>query len=250
MGVQDDMNAIELYKCRLQQMLDKVFDEQRENLEEVAARLCDCVTSGRFLYIFGTGHAHILAEEMFYRAGGLAAVIPILDDELMLHVSASGSTILERQTGYAAKLLEKYNLGSGDMLIVCSNSGRNAVPVEMAIEARKRGAFVVALTNVRHSQSCTPRNALNLRLMEVADMVLDNGGCIGDASIDVGFAYKVGATSTAVCAAMLQAIGSRCVELAVQSHREIDVFSSSNVDNGDAINERILQKYKPLIDKL
>ncbi len=83
------MNAIELYKRTLQQILDRVFDEQRENLEKVAARLCDCVTSGHFLYIFGTGHAHILAEEMFYRAGGLAAVIPILDEPLMLHVSAS-----------------------------------------------------------------------------------------------------------------------------------------------------------------
>ncbi len=250
MGAQDNMNAIESYKCGLQQILDKVFDEQGEKLEMVAARLCDCVTSGHFLYVFGTGHAHILAEEMFYRAGGLAAVIPILDEPLMLHVSASGSTALERQAGYAAKLLEKYTLGSGDMLIVCSNSGRNAVPVEMAVEARKRGAFVVALTNVRHGQSCSPRNALNLRLMDVADMVLDNGGCIGDAAIDVGLAYKVGATSTAVGAAMLQAIGSRCVEIAIQSHREIDVFSSSNVDNGDAVNERILQKYKPLVDML
>ena len=244
------MSAIELYKCELQQILDKVFAEQREKLEMLAARLCDCVTSGHFLYIFGTGHAHILAEEMFYRAGGLAAVIPILDEALMLHVSASGSTAQERQAGYAAKLLEKYKLGPGDMLIVCSNSGRNAVPVEMAVAARERGAFVVALTNVKHSQSCSPRNALNLRLLEVADVVLDNGGCIGDAAIDVGLAYKVGATSTAVGAAMLQAIAGRCVELAVQSRRDIDVFSSSNVDNGDAINERILQKYQPLIDKL
>ena len=145
MGADDNMSAIELYQHTLQQILDRVFDEQGENLEKVAARLCDCVTSGHFLYIFGTGHAHILAEEMFYRAGGLAAVIPILDEELMLHVSASGSTTLERQAGYAAKLLEKYNLGTGDMLIVCSNSGRNAVPVEMAAEARKRGAFVVDL---------------------------------------------------------------------------------------------------------
>lgn len=244
------MSAIEVYKCGLQQILDRVFAEQREKLEMVAAKLCDCVTGGHFLYLFGTGHAHILAEEMFYRAGGLAAVIPILDEALMLHVSASGSTALERQAGYAAKLLEKYKLGPGDMLIVCSNSGRNAVPVEMAVAARKRGAFVVALTNVKHSQSCSPRNALNLRLLEVADVVLDNGGCIGDAAIDVGLVYKVGATSTAIGAAMLQAIAGRCVELAVQSQRDIDVFSSSNVDNGDAINERILQKYQPLIDKL
>ncbi len=244
------MSAIDFYRENLQRILDTVFTEQKDKLEEAASRLCDCVTGGHMLYLFGTGHAHILAEEMFYRAGGLAAVVPILDEPLMLHKSASGSTALERQTGYAAKLLEKHPMGAGDMLIVCSNSGRNTVPVEMAVAAREKGVYVIALTNVAHSQSCTPRNPMNLRLMEAADMVLDNGGCIGDASVDAGLPYKVGATSTAVCAAMLQAIESRCVEIAVQTGRAIDVFSSSNVDSGDAINARILEKYKPLIDIL
>ena len=244
------MSAIDRYHSNLQSILTSVFTEQRETLEKVASLLCDCVTSGHFLYLFGTGHAHILAEEMFYRAGGLAAVIPILDEPLMLHRSASGSTNLERQTGYASKLLAKYKMTAGDMLLVCSNSGRNTVPVEMAVEAKAKGVTVIALTNVRHSQSCTPRNPMNLRLMEAADIVLDNGGCIGDASMEVGLPYKVGATSTAVCAAMLQAIESRCVELAVEKGLPIDVFSSSNVDSGDAINAKILEKYQPLIDIL
>lgn len=244
------MNAIEFYRKNLQEILDKIFDEQKEQLEQTAQLMCDCVTSGHFVYLFGTGHAHIMAEEMFYRAGGLAAIIPILDEDLMLHISASGSTNLERQSGLAAKLMAKYNMGKGDMLIVASNSGRNTVPVEMAYDARQKGVTVIALTNIRHSQSCAPRNPMNLRLMETADIVLDNGGCIGDASVDAGLPYKVGATSTAVCAAMLQAIEARCVELAVQGHKAIDVFSSSNVDNGDAINAKILEKYKPIIDIL
>ncbi len=244
------MNAIDRFADNLQAVTARAFAQQRDIMEEIARRMCECVTGGHLVYLFGTGHAHILAEEMFYRAGGLAAVRPILDEKLMLHKSASGSTLAEREPGCAARLMAGTDMGKGDMLIVCSNSGRNAAPVELALLARERGVCVIALTNIAHSRSCAPRNPENLRLYEAADLVLDNCGAIGDASVDVGLPYLAGATSTAVGAALLQAIECRCVELAVEKGLEIDVFSSSNVDNGDEINEKIIKKYRQRIPML
>ena len=244
------MNAMQRYAENLRAILERAFTEQKDVMEEIARRMCACVTGGHMVYLFGTGHAHILAEEMFYRAGGLAAVRPILDDRLMLHVSASGSTQAEREPGCAARLLAETDMGAGDMLIVCSNSGRNAAPVELALLAREKGVCVVALTNLAHSRSCAPRNPEGLRLFEAAEFVLDNCGAIGDASVDAGLPYRVGATSTAVGAALLEAIECRCVELAVEQGLPIDVFSSSNVDAGDEINEKIIARYQSRIPML
>ncbi len=244
------MNAMERYASNLQEITERAFAQQKDAMEEIARRMCKAVTGGHMVYLFGTGHAHILAEEMFYRAGGLAAVSPILDEKLMLHVSASGSTQAEREPGCAARLLEKTTMGEGDVLIICSNSGRNAAPVELALLAREKGVYVVALTNLAHSRSCAPRNPEGLRLFEAADIVLDNCGAIGDASVDVGLPYRVGATSTAVGAALLEAIECRCVELALEQNLPIDVFSSSNVEGGDEINERIIERYHERIPML
>lgn len=238
------MTAAERYYSNIQNVLQDAFERQKNLLEDVARKMCVCVTSGNMLYIFGTGHAHMLAEELFYRAGGLAAVTPILDEKLMLHVSASGSTEVERQPGYARELLKQYPVDRGDILIICSNSGRNAVPVELAVLAKQRGALTIALTNVRHSQSCEPRNQMHRRLMEVVDIVLDNCGAVGDASIKMPDGRVCGATSTVAGAALLESLVCRCVELAQEEKKRIDVFSSSNVDTGDEINEAIVKAYQ------
>ncbi len=242
------MNAIERYKMNLIQIMETVFSSQKDILEAISQKMFECVTNGHFIYLFGTGHAHILAEEMFYRAGGLAATVPMLDEKLMLHISASKSTELEREEGYAKKILNMYQITKDDLAIICSNSGINPVPVEMASLIRQqKGATVIAITNVCHSRHSKPRNQLNKRLMDVADFVLDNGGTIGDASVEISGGYKVGATSTAIGVALLQAITSRCIEIAIERNKTIDVYCSSNVEKGDDINEILIKKYQPLI---
>ncbi len=239
------MNASENYLRCVIALLEQELEDPR--LEEAARLIADRLGAGGLLYTFGTGHAHLLSEEIFYRAGGMTRVYPILEDKLMLHVSASESTRHERREGYAAELLGRYPIGEKDVLIVISNSGRNAVPVQMAVEAKKRGAKVIALTSLKHSGASTPRNRLGKRLFEVADLVLDNRGELGDACIETASGLRVGPTSTAVGAAMLQAIVCRVQELCEQSGRPLDFFSSSNVDGGDAINQRYIDEMKPII---
>ncbi len=244
------MPAQDQYYHLLQDMLDRAFTRQGEAIEKAARQIADTVLSGGMLYTFGTGHGHLLALEVFYRAGGLVRVCPILDERLMLHLSASESSEWERKEGLAAELLRKYPVRAGDTVLIASNSGRNALPVEMAVRCREKGAFVIALTNMHHSSAVAPRNALNLRLFEAADLVLDNMGVLGDACVAAPGGRMTGPTSTAVGAALLQAIVCRAVEIAGERGREIEYFASSNIDGGDAVNAAYLEKYKGRIPAL
>ena len=244
------MNAINVYFENLNALINRTLETQKDGMEEAARRIADCFRQNGMLYTFGTGHGHLLALEIFYRAGGMARVCPILDEKLMLHISAAGSTLEERDEGWLPILLEKYPIKAGDVLISISNSGRNAVPVLLVEEARKRGAFVIALTSLQHTQAVTSRNSRNLRLFEVADLVLDNGGVLGDASFQAADGSMIGPTSTAVGAAILQAIVCRVKEMSLAEGFEADFFKSSNVDGGDEWNEQLIAKYQDTIPGL
>ncbi len=233
------MTAAEKYLQAAQNLLAAAAQSQADALEQAAQRIAQALTQGGKLYTFGTGHGHLLALEIFYRAGGMAPVCPILDDRLMLHISASQSTAWERDDSLAEALFTKYPVTKNDVLLCISNSGRNAVPVELALLFQARGAYVIALTSLRHTKAVTPRNATGKRLFEVADLVLDNCGVLGDAILETAKDSMVGPTSTVVGAALLQAIICRVQELAP----DVDFFCSSNVDGGDAINEKLIQKY-------
>jgi uncharacterized phosphosugar-binding protein len=132
-----------------QGQLTAITRTQRTQLDQAADWVCETLKQDHFLYAFGSGHSHALSEEVFYRAGGLARVIPILDENLMVHISASASTDWERKEGYAKHVLARYPMTSGDLLFIISNSGRNPVPVEMAIEAKARGARIIAISSAQ-----------------------------------------------------------------------------------------------------
>lgn len=244
------MTAINAYFDNLTALIGRTLETQQAGMEEAAQHIADCFRKGGMLYTFGTGHGHLLALEIFYRAGGMARVCPILDEKLMLHISAAKSTLEERDEGWLPILLEKYPIKAGDVLISISNSGRNAVPVLLAKEARERGAYVIALTSMQHTSAVTSRNSLNLRLFETADLVLDNGGVLGDASFQAADGAMVGPTSTAVGAAILQAIVCRVKELSLAEGFEADFFKSSNVDGGDEWNDKLIERYKDTIPGL
>ena len=244
------MSAVHTYFDHLAALLARTLDTQQQGIETAAQQVASCMKAGGMVYTFGTGHGHLLALEVFYRAGGMARVCPIMDERLMLHVSAAESTHVERMEDMADKLLERYPIAAGDVLIVSSNSGRNAVPVLLAKAARERGAYVVALTSMNHSGAVTPRNSAGLRLFETADLVLDNGGVLGDAAIRMDDGMMVGPTSTAVGAAILQAMVCRVKEISLEEGWEAEFFKSSNVDDGDVFNARLIEKYAGLIPGL
>ncbi len=243
------MECAERYLGVLRQQLEFVFTTQAPAFDAAAAAIAEALVTSRTLFVAGTGHSHLLALELFYRAGGLVRAIPILDEDLMLHRSASDSSGFERESGRAEALLTRYDVGTGDALIVISNSGRNAVPVELALGGRARGARVIAVTSRKHSGAHPSRHASGLRLMEVAEVVLDNGGVEGDATLDLGQGVVMGATSTAVGAALLQALAAESAARAMAAGWAPEVYRSSN-GSGEQENARYLEKYRGVIPHL
>src|SRR5690606_34303209 len=129
--------------------------------------------------VFGTGHSHMMAEEAFYRAGGLAAAVPIFSPPLMLHEDVALSSQLERQEGLAEPLLDRYAPEPGEMLFVFSNSGVNQLPVEMALAGHARGLYVVGVSSHAYAR-VAPLSPIGRRLDEVVDAAIDNGCAPGD----------------------------------------------------------------------
>jgi uncharacterized phosphosugar-binding protein len=234
------------YLEHLIKFLKSASETQDENIGRAADLVVESFTGNKKFFVFGSGHSHLIAEELYTRAGGLAFVKAILPPELMLHEMFNKSTLLERLEGYAPALLELYCVGHGDTIMIISNSGRNSVPVEMALAARERGARVIALTSLKHSGRVTSRHSSGKRLFELADVVLDNQGEYGDASFYAeGCKIPIGATSDAVGIALAQALTVRIVEKLVQRGIEPPLFYSSNADT-DGANEHnayLAEKY-------
>ena len=224
-----------------ERIINRIKTDEAQNIERAAEYFKNSVVRGRPVFLFGTGHSHMLAEELFYRAGGLVDVQPILETSLMLHESASKSTEIERLEGYAEIIFSHYGIMSGDVMVIISNSGRNGVVVDMALLCKERGVTVIALTNTEHAKAGASRHKSGKRLFEIADLVLDNCGCNGDASVAVdGVEGKICPTSTVAGALILNAAVAECVDLCVKDGFVPVHFASSNVDGGDEINNAII----------
>ena len=239
------------YIENIKNVIAQIEETCEENIEKTAAALSSALIDNRRIYLFGTGHSHMLSEELFYRAGGLLNIQPVLIDTLMLHIDAAGSTIAEREEGLADKIFDDYKMKSGDVIVIISNSGRNGVVIDMALLCKEKGLTVIALTNLRHTNAGASRHQSGKRLCEIADIVLDNCGCVGDACIEVsGVDGKICATSTVAGAMILNASVARAVELCAEKGFYPEHFCSANVDGGDDINNRLIEKYKKEIKHL
>jgi uncharacterized phosphosugar-binding protein len=234
-------------QIRYIQNLERLLAHLKQNPEEIektAQLMAVCLENDGLIHVFGTGHSHMLAEEMFYRAGGLGAVNPILEEDLMLHKNASRSTELERDPTHAKEILEKHNLRSGDVFIIASNSGGNALVEAIANEVKQRGLTLVAITSLRHAKSSAAR-AQGRKLHELADVTIDNLGEVGDASISYAeIQEKTGPTSTVIGATIVNALVARAVEIVLEHGFKPKIFSSSNTTSGDVHNTALIASLK------
>ena len=243
------MNKV--YLRNIRQLLEKLENTQEQTIEKVAEVCADSIYNGGLLYFFGTGHSHMICEESFYRAGGLASIYPILESDLMLHEGASKSSSYERLPGLGNVVVSHTPLGKGDVLFLISNSGRNCAIIDAALEAKKRGAITVAITSMNHTTSVASRHSNGLNLYQVCDYVLDNGGIVGDASVELeGLKQKIGPTSSVIDITLVNLVLVNAVELLLEKSMAPPVFTSANTDEGDSANKNILETYKPRIPSL
>lgn len=213
-----------------------------EPMARAAAVICAAARADRRVYVFGTGHSHMLAEEVHYRAGGLAFTIPVLVGSAMLHEGAVISSVYERTEGLVGPVLERYGMQPGDVLIIASNSGVNAAPIEAADYGREIGATVIGITSVAYSTAIANGRR---RLADIADIVFDNGLPPGDAVIDLpGSGLKVGPVSTAIGATVLNAVFAE-VAAELSKAGNPPVYLSANMPGAKEINQALVKKYRP-----
>jgi uncharacterized phosphosugar-binding protein len=237
------------YITILQDTIQKAWDEQKSIIDEAAVAVKTALTEKHSVFIFGCSHAGILAEEVFYRTGGLAVINPIFFPGFMLNTRPITMTSqLERLDGLGKILVKENRLKKGDVLIIHSVSGRNNVPVEMAEEAKALGVKTIAVTNIAYSSAVTSRHPSGKRLFEVCDIVIDNKGCVGDAAVTLeGLPEKIGPTSTACGAALINALVIETVGKMLEEGKIPPVFLSANLDGGDEHNKKIFEEYKDSI---
>ncbi|WP_339177103.1 SIS domain-containing protein [Oceanobacillus sp. FSL W7-1293] len=223
---------------------EQVVQNEEKSIDKATELIFDsCKDGGRF-YIFGSGHSHMVAEEIYIRAGGLAYVKGILPPEVMLHQMPNKSTYMERLDGYAKNMLSLYKVEAGDSIMVVSNSGRNNIPVEMCIEAKKLGANVIALTSMEHSQSVSSRHESGKNIYEIADVTIDNHAPKGDAAYRIeGVEADLGPTSDFTGIGIAQSVIIGVISRLKEAELEIPVFKSSNLDGADEYNDRLFNQY-------
>lgn len=232
-------------------LLEKLEQTQEEIIDQVAAVCAESIYNGGLLYFFGTGHSHMICEEPFYRAGGLACIYPILETDLMLHEGASKGSQYERLEGMGNIAVANTGIGKGDVLFVASNSGRNCAVIDAALEAKKRGAITVAITSMNHTTQVSSRHSSGLNLYQVCDYVLDNGGVAGDASVQLpGLSQNIAPTSSVIDLTLVNLIMVNIVERMLEKGMNPPLFMSSNSDGGDKANKSVLEVYRERIPSL
>ncbi len=239
------MNATESYYSRVTEIMSQVFRQEKDAMEQAAEKLAQANREKRSIFAFGCNHAGLIALELFYRTGGMVTVNPVRAPGMMLEVSPiTMSSELERIPDYGKVVFESLPAKEGDVIMIHSVSGRNAVTVDMAKAAREKGLTVIVLTNMQTATAVSSRHLSGKKLHDYADILIDNHGDYGDASVRLeGFAQKIASTSTVVGAAILNAVVARACELLWEQGIRPPVFMSGNVDGGDAYNKAVIAEH-------
>jgi uncharacterized phosphosugar-binding protein len=197
------LSAAERYGQDALGRLHSLLDTQRAAFDRAATLCTEAIAGEGLVHLFGCGHSRMLCEEMTPRQGCFVGWHTIVELALSYHnpiVGPNGlrqSLHLEKTPGYAEQILRNFAFGPRDVLVVISTSGIREVIVEMAEGAKKRGLAVIGVLSRAHCEQARPAHASGKKLVDVADVILDNGAPVGDSLLTLtGSESKTGPFST------------------------------------------------------
>lgn len=224
------MKAWKRYFTVLEEIVDEIVSSQENNIIEAAKILANTTKNGGIIYGFGTGHSHLVVDDAFWRAATPANYAALLEQSATGSFEITKSYDIENQYGIGGIVVDYHRLTSNDCLIIISNSGNNISPVDAAIRAKEKGIPVIAITAVDYSDYLTTKHRKNVKLKDIADVVLDNRTPIGDAAVEIqGFPMKVGSTSSIPAIYLQNAILVQMVEFLVEDGVKPDVYYNGHM---------------------
>lgn len=230
------------YLGKIAELLSRIDEEESAALARASDAVADVICRDGLVHVFGCGHSHLAALDTFYRAGGLACVSPVLDEDLMLHDGAAKSSRMEKTSGIAAEVYRRHGVGRDDLFVVVSASGKNAAPVEMLRAAKAAGVKTVAISSSAY-------RAHGAVLLDEADFPIDCKVPYGDAVIEVGEA-KMGGLSTYASLFILNSILIEGAKKALARGVVPPVYASGNVEGGAARNIALEERYFGRVKRL
>lgn len=228
------------------QLLTRIQDEEIDAIEQAAKLIGDAIEQGHSLFAFGCTHSSLPIQDLVYRAGGLMLVNPLFGPGITaLDIKPTTiSSAMEQMEGYAKVILDNSPMKSGDVLILVSVSGRNAVPVEMAQIARERGIKVIGVTSREYSEAVAARHSSGKKMNDFADILLDNKAPKGDAVLEAQeVPQKFSPVSGVTSIALLQTLIAATIEQLLSRGIVPPIFLAANVDGGAEYNARLLKQY-------
>ena len=236
--------------------LERVKKEQAENIRKAAELMADAVANDRLISVYGGGgHTTLVMGEMFFRAGGFANINPIMETGLSVFNQALKYLELERIENYGSAIMRYYDLQKDDVLIIFHNIGINAATIDAAMEAKKAGAKIIAVSSScwqnEMPQDHFIRHSNGKNLFDYADVAIDDYNPVGDAAVNVpGCETSIAPISNVVDFTIAHWLEIECVRICVERGIEPPLWSSANVPGGDEKNAAKLKKYRPLVKNL
>lgn len=235
---------------RIQKITQDIQATEAASLDAAAARMADQIEKDRLVYIYGPGgHSNLSAQEVFFRAGGLMHVSAILDEGTLISNGALRSMAIERTPGYGKIVIEDQGLKEGDLLILVNAYGINSALIDAALEAKRRGVFLIGVSSRAHAEGTAPdhpaRHPSGHNIFELVDIAVDCKVPIGDAVVQIpGFDEPVGAISTFANGFAMNCLTLRTIAKLVDRGITPPVWRSANAPGGDAANARFIDKFR------
>lgn len=229
-------------------------DTQLPQIVQAAEICANSIARGGLVFLFGAGHSRMMCEEMTPRQGCFVGFFALVELALSTHASIVGTNglrsalHLEKYEGYAEEILKSFRFGPHDAFIVISTSGIRPVIVEMALGAKRRGMPVIGLVSRRHSEQSAPAHSSGKKLIDIADVVLDNQCPPGDCVLELdGLEWRTGPASTVTGAMIMNMVRCETAERLLQlGHKPVLLPSHQFVGNTSAEQqlERFYEEYR------
>ena len=237
------------YLTQVRGILNHLEQTQLPALEQAAELIVQALTHQGLVYCSELGHG--IQGDFLNRAGGLAVIQPfnytvnVTSPIPRCYQNRPRSNTWEQDLETVRFAVQSSNLRPGDVMLVSSVSGKNRVPVELALTCRAQGIRVNGFTSLAYTQTVAALHPSGKRLCEVVDVVIDIGAPVGDAAVEVpGYDIKLMPVSGVAMDVAGWMMMGRVMEIMAGREHPLTVFASVNPAGGEERYRQSKEQYE------